>query len=60
MRSEKEMLKLIIDTATKDERIRAVIMNGSSTNPNSPRDPFQDFDIVYLVTEVDAFKYDRD
>ncbi len=29
MRTEKEMLDLIINTAIEDERIRAVIMNGS-------------------------------
>jgi aminoglycoside 6-adenylyltransferase len=60
MRSEQEMLKLIVDKAKIDERIRAVIMNGSRTNPNSTRDPFQDFDIVYIVTDVDAFKQNHD
>jgi aminoglycoside 6-adenylyltransferase len=58
MRSEQEMLKLIVDTAQHDDRVRAVIMNGSRANPNAPRDIFQDYDIVYLVTEVDSFKYD--
>jgi aminoglycoside 6-adenylyltransferase len=57
MRSEQEMLELIVDTAKNDERIRAVIMNGSRTNPSAPRDLFQDFDIVYIVTDVAAFKY---
>jgi aminoglycoside 6-adenylyltransferase len=57
MRSEQEMLDLIISIAQEDERIRAVIMNGSRTNPNAPRDIFQDFDIVYLVTNVASFKY---
>jgi len=57
MRSEREILELIVDTAKKDERIRAVIMNGSRANPNAPRDPFQDFDIVYVVTDVAPFKY---
>ena len=38
MRSEKEMLDLIIRTAQDDVRIRAVIMNGSRANPNAPRD----------------------
>ena len=52
MRSEQEMLDLILETARNDERIRAVIMNGSRANPNALRDPFQDFDIVYLVTET--------
>ena len=58
MRSEQEMLELIVNTAKDDERIRAVIMNGSRANPNAPRDIFQDFDIVYLVTEVAPFKDD--
>ncbi len=57
MRSEQEMLDLIINTAKKDERIRAVIMNGSRANPNAPRDIFQDFDIVYIVTDVTPFKH---
>ena len=60
MRTEQEMLDLIIETARCEERIRAVIMNGSRANPNAPRDPFQDFDIVYIVTEVSSFRQDRD
>ena len=56
MRTEQQMLELILDTARNDERIRAVIMNGSRTNPNARRDPFQDFDIVYLVTDVGPFR----
>ena len=55
MRTEQQMLDLIIETAQCDERIRAVIMNGSRANPNAPRDPFQDFDIVYIVTDVEPF-----
>ncbi len=49
MRSESEMLDLILCVARADERIRAVILNGSRANPNAPRDLFQDFDIIYLV-----------
>jgi aminoglycoside 6-adenylyltransferase len=60
MRSEQEMLELIVDTAQNDDRIRAVIMNGSRANPNAPRDVFQDFDIVYLVTDVASFRDDPD
>ncbi len=55
MRSEQEMLNLIVDTARADERIRAVILNGSRANPNAPRDPFQDFDVVYFVTDMAPF-----
>jgi aminoglycoside 6-adenylyltransferase len=56
MRSEQEMLELIVETARRDERIRAVIMNGSRANPNAPRDIFQDYDIVYIVTDIAPFK----
>lgn len=49
------MYTLILETARADERIRAVILNGSRANPNTPRDLFQDFDIVYLVTDVAPF-----
>ncbi len=58
MRTEREMLDLILDTARQDDRIRAVILNGSRANPNARRDPFQDFDIVFLVTDVASFKDD--
>ncbi len=56
MRDEKTMLELIISTAQKDERIRAVIMNGSRVNPYAARDFFRDYDIVYIVTEMQSFK----
>ncbi len=57
MRSEQEMLELIVATARDDERIRAAIMNGSRANPHAPRDPFQDFDIVFFVADVAPFRY---
>ena len=60
MRSEEEMYALILQTARDDERVRAVILNGSRANPNAPHDPFQDYDIVYIVTEVASFKRDPD
>src|SRR5215470_1203076 len=59
MRSAEEMLGLIVSTAASDDRVRAVIMNGSRINPNARQDIFQDFDIVYLVTDVDSFKRDQ-
>lgn len=49
------MLDLIIDTAQKDERIRAVYMNGSRTNKNVKKDIFQDYDIVYVVQKTRPF-----
>ncbi|MGX5498553.1 aminoglycoside 6-adenylyltransferase [Bacillus wiedmannii] len=55
MRTEKEMLDLIMDTAKEDDRIRAVIMNGSRVNPNVKRDCFQDYDIMYVVSDIQSF-----
>ena len=56
MRSEKEMLGLILSVAENDVNIRAVIMNGSRVNPHAKKDPFQDYDIVYFVREVEPYK----
>jgi aminoglycoside 6-adenylyltransferase len=59
VRTEKEMMEVILNTAQKDERIRAVYMNGSRTNPNVPKDIFQDYDIVYVVEKTSPFIEDR-
>ncbi|GIO14512.1 hypothetical protein J19TS2_40670 [Cohnella xylanilytica] len=56
MRSEQEMMELLTEFARKDERIRLVTLEGSRTNPNIPRDSFQDYDISCFVTEMDSFK----
>jgi len=55
MRSEQQILNVIITTAREDERVRLVVMNGSRANPNAPRDFFQDFDVVYFVPDVTPF-----
>lgn len=54
------MFDLIVGIAQKDERIRAVYMNGSRTNSNVPKDIFQDYDIVYVVTETASFIKDEE
>lgn len=59
MRTEKEMIELILKVAEKDERIRAVYLNGSRANPNIAKDIFQDYDIVYVVDETLAFINDK-
>lgn len=51
VRTEKEMYDMLLQIAREDERIKAVYMNGSRTNKNVPKDIFQDYDIVYVVTE---------
>ena len=59
MRSEAEMMKLILDYARANEDVRAVMMNGSRANPNAPRDIFQDYDIVYFVKDVAPYRRNR-
>lgn len=59
MRTESEMYSLILQIAMQDERIRAVYMNGSRTNKNVPKDIFQDYDVVYVVTETQPFIEDK-
>ena len=59
MRSEQEMLALILETAKSNDRIRAVMLNGSRVNPHAARDIFQDFDIVYFVTDLPSFTSDH-
>ena len=59
MRTEREMFDLILGIAKTDERVRAVYMNGSRANPNVPKDKYQDYDIVYVVTETASFLSDK-
>ena len=58
MRTERQMYDLILDVARRDERVRLVGLNGSRANPNAPRDRFQDFDVVFAVTELGPFLHD--
>lgn len=59
MRTEKKMFDLILSVANRDKRVRAVYMNGSRANYNVKRDIFQDYDIVYVVTETASFLSDE-
>lgn len=58
MRSPEALTRQIIQIAEEDNRIRAVLLNGSRADPNAPLDIFQDFDIVYLVDEIETFVAD--
>lgn len=59
MRKENEMYDMFFEIANKDERIKAVYMNGSRTNKNVPKDIFQDYDVVYVVTDTKPFITDK-
>ncbi|MDD6174708.1 MAG: aminoglycoside 6-adenylyltransferase [Firmicutes bacterium] len=52
MRKESEMLALIRRTAQNDGRIRAAWLNGSRANPAAQRDALQDYDVVFVVSEL--------
>ena len=55
MRTERQMMELILDIAKADERIRAVSMEGSRANSAVSKDKYMDYDITYYVTEVKSF-----
>ncbi len=55
MRSEQEMMGLILGAAKEEERIRAVLLVGSRANPTVPQDRYQDYDISYFVTDIQPF-----
>ncbi len=59
MRSQSEMFALIMDTAIADENVRAVVMNGSRADPGGHRDRYQDFDIVYIVEDIEPYEQDH-
>lgn len=55
MRTENEMMELIVNVAREDERIRAVLLSGSRADSEAPRDIYQDYDITYFVGDVKPF-----
>lgn len=59
MRNETAIRQLVLDTAVSDERVRAVLLNGSRANPSIDKDLFQDYDIVFVVTALDSFVSDH-
>ena len=57
MRIETEMFDVILQTA-KVLQVDAVAMSGSRTNPKAPKDEFQDYDVVYIVEDLDGLMAD--
>ena len=57
MRTETEMFNVILQTA-KVLQVDAVAMSGSRTNPNAPKDEFQDYDVVYIMEDLDGLTAD--
>ena len=57
MRTEPEILDLIFQTA-KTLQVEAIAMSGSRTNSQAPQDEFQDYDVVYVVDDLDNLTND--
>ena len=57
MRTEAEMLNLILQTA-KTIQVEDVAMSGSRTDKTALKDEFQDYDVVYVVDDLDNLTSD--
>ena len=55
MRSEEEMFNLFDRIAKGDDRIRVMTLEGSRVNPHIVPDIWQDYDITFLVTDLDSY-----
>lgn len=55
MRNEIEIKNCILNFAKQDKRVRAVLLNGSRANPKVKPDLLQDFDVVFVVDDLDSF-----
>ena len=51
MRTDTEMMNLILQIADTLE-VEAIALSGSRTNPQAPKDEFQDYDVVYIVENL--------
>ena len=52
MRTETEMMNLILQIA-ESLKVDAVALSGSRINDHAPKDEFQDYDVVYLVDNLE-------
>ena len=52
MRTDTEMMNLILQIA-ESLQVEAVALSGSRANPRAPKDEFQDYDVVYIVDDLE-------
>ena len=57
MRTDHEILDLILQIAKKLQ-VDAVALSGSRTDTKAPKDEFQDYDVVYVVDDLDTLTRD--
>jgi aminoglycoside 6-adenylyltransferase len=51
VRKEREVVTKLLQYAHDDEKVRAVLLNGSRVNPNVTKDLFCDYDMIFVVTD---------
>ena len=51
MKTENKMMELLLQIA-ETLQVEAVALSGSRTNPQAPKDEFQDYDVVYIVENL--------
>ena len=52
MRTDTEMMNLILQIA-ESLQVEAAAWSGSRANPRAPKDEFQDYDVVYIVDDLE-------
>lgn len=60
MRTEKEILDIVLTYAQEHDEIKAVGMEGSRIHPKIKTDTLQDFDITYIVSDMNTFVNDEE
>lgn len=48
-----------LEFAHKHEQIRAILLTGSRANPKATPDPYQDFDLLFVVDDIESFIKDK-
>jgi aminoglycoside 6-adenylyltransferase len=48
-------MNMIIKTAVADNSVRAVLLNGSRVSSKVKKDRYQDFDVVFMVHDINSF-----
>lgn len=54
-RSYSVMINQILEIVRHDERVHLVTLEGSRTNKNVKKDKYQDYDITFVVSEMNSF-----
>ena len=59
MRTEQEVMDLILSIANADERIRGVMLAGSRADSSVPKDQYQDYDIGIEIVKVYFYQFSK-